>query len=246
MIGMHQVKWENFDYSNVNSHHGRRSARSQHMRWSTFSLSSGRKDMLPWITGCQLMLQTKKMLEGSLTTWKIPWMMRYLPSVRVYVLEDIKKREDEVINALVDCICQIAHCALIGDVSDAAVEFKVQLRWIHAILECDIELQKELLKVSCDKDVSHLLEICHKYCAIEYGATAIWTGKTINAVQKSFQPWKLPQKQCLQCQSCTCQHPPGCDICQAWESVSIGYSKKRSLAGQVSFQQEQPICHSSQ
>ena len=78
------------------------------------------------------------------------------PCVRVYELEDVKKRTDETI----DYICQPAHCALIGDGSDADVEFEVQCRLIHAIPNGDIELWKELLKVSWDKGVSHLLEIC--------------------------------------------------------------------------------------
>ena len=97
------------------------------------------------------------------------------PCVRVYELEDVKKRTDETIDALIDCICQLAHYALIGDGSDAAVEgidaaveFKVQCRLIHAIPDGDIKLQKELLKVSQDKGVSHLLEICHMYYAIEF------------------------------------------------------------------------------
>ena len=75
------------------------------------------------------------------------------PHVRVYELEDVKKRTDETIDAHFDGICQLAHCALIGDGSDAAVEFKVQYRLIHAIQNDDIQLQKELLKVSCDKVV---------------------------------------------------------------------------------------------
>ena len=47
------------------------------------------------------------------------------PHVRVYELEDIKKRTVETIDALTDCICQLSCCALIGDRSDAAVEFEV-------------------------------------------------------------------------------------------------------------------------
>ena len=82
-----------------------------------------------------------------------------IPPVRVYELEDIKKRTDETIDALIDHIWQLAHHALIGDGSDAAVEFEFQCRLICAIPDGDIELQKELLKVSCDKGVSHLLEI---------------------------------------------------------------------------------------
>ena len=111
-------------------------------------------------------------------------MMRYL-HVRIYELEDIKKRTDETIDALVDHIHQCACHALIGDGSDAVVEFEVQCRLIHAIPDGDIELWKELLKVRCDKGVSNLLEICCTYYAIESGAAATCIGKTISAVQKS-------------------------------------------------------------
>ena len=107
------------------------------------------------------------------------------PCVRVYELEDIKKRTDETVDALIGHIHQPAHCALIGDGSDAAVEFEVQCRLICAIPDGDIELWKELFKVSQDKGVSHLLEICHIYYVIKSGAATMCAGKTINAVQKS-------------------------------------------------------------
>ena len=80
--------------------------------------------------------------------------------MRVYELEDVKKRTDETIDALIDCIHQLTHHALIDDGSDAAVQ--VQHRLIHAILDGDIELWT-FLKVSQDKGVYHLLEICHAY-----------------------------------------------------------------------------------
>ena len=82
-------------------------------------------------------------------------------------------------------ICQPACHALIGDGSDVAVELEVQCRLIHAIPDGDIELWKELLKVTQDRVVSHLLEICRIYYAIESGAAAFCAGKTINVVQKS-------------------------------------------------------------
>ena len=107
------------------------------------------------------------------------------PHARVYRLENVKKRTDETIDALVDCICQLAHCAQIGDGSDAAVEFEVQCRLICAIPDGNIELWKELLKVSQDKGVSHLLEICYTYYAVEYDAAAMCAGKTINVVQNT-------------------------------------------------------------
>ena len=70
------------------------------------------------------------------------------PHVRVYELEEFKKRTDETIDALIDHIHQLAHFTLIGDGSDAAVEFEAQCRLIHAIPDGEIELWKELLKVS--------------------------------------------------------------------------------------------------
>ena len=158
------------------------------------------------------------------------------PYVRVCKLEDVNKRTDETIDALIDHIFQLAHCALIGDESDVAVEFEVQCRLIHSIPDGDIELWKELLKVNQDKGVSHLLEICHTYYTIEFGAAAMCAGKTINAVQKSDQPQKQPQRHPSQCQNCTCQHPPGHDNCLARESVCKGCLKKGHWQGK---------CHSS-
>ena len=103
--------------------------------------------------------------------------MRYLPVLGVYELEDVKKRTDEITDALIDCICQLACCALIGDGNDAVVEFEAQHKLICAIPDGDIELQKDLLKVSQDKGVSHLLEICHTYYAVESEAAVMCAGK---------------------------------------------------------------------
>ena len=102
-------------------------------------------------------------LESTLDDEISPW-------VRVYELEHIKKTTDETTDALMDCICQLAHHALIGDRSNVPVEIEAQHRLICAILDGDIELWKELLKVSCDKGISHLLEIsCVLPCnCIEY------------------------------------------------------------------------------
>ena len=107
------------------------------------------------------------------------------PHVRVYELEDFKKRTDETIDAPIDCICQLTHHVLTADGCDAAVEFEVQHRLLHAIPDGDIELWKKLIKVSHDKGVSHLPEIGHTHYAMECGAAAMCAGKTINAVQKS-------------------------------------------------------------
>ena len=150
------------------------------------------------------------------------------PNIRVHELEDVKKRTDETIDALIDHICQLACHALTGDGSDAAVEFEVQHRLIHAIPDGDIKLQKKLLKVCGDKGVSHILKICHMYypVPVKPAAAAMCAGKAINAVQKSHQPQKQPQKHPSQCQYCTLQHPPGHDNCPAQKSVCRGCLKK--------------------
>ena len=102
--------------------------------------------------------------------------------VHVYELEDITKRSDESIDELVDRIHQLAHRAQLGNGSDAAIEFKVQCRLIWAIPDVDIEQCKQLLKVSHDKRVSHLLEICRTYYAVESGAAAMCVGHVAHAV----------------------------------------------------------------
>ena len=114
-------------------------------------------------------------------------------------MEDITKRTDKATHALVDHKYQMAHPALIGDGSDVVVEFEVQHRLIHTIPDGNIGLLKELLKVGHDKGLSHLLVICHTYYDVESGAAAMCAGKTINAVQKSYQPKKQPPKQPSQC-----------------------------------------------
>ena len=90
------------------------------------------------------------------------------PWVRVYELGDITKRSDESIDELVDQICQHTCRAQISDGSDAAIEFEVQCRLIQVIPDANIELHKQLLKVSHDKRVLHLLEICRTYYAVEW------------------------------------------------------------------------------
>ena len=116
------------------------------------------------------------------------------------------------------------------------LSLKFNTVWFDAIPDGEFELQKELLKVSQDTGVSHLLEICHTYHAIESGAAAMCAGKTINMVQKSQCPQKQPQKHPSQCQNCTHQHPPGHDNCPAQESVHKGCLKKGHW---------QAKCHSS-
>ena len=109
------------------------------------------------------------------------------PGVRVYELEDITKRSDESINELVDQICQLGHRAQISNGSDAAIEFEAQHRLIWAIPDADIGLHKQLLKVSHDKRVSHLLEICRTYYAVESAVAAMCVGHVVHAVHHACQ-----------------------------------------------------------
>ena len=62
------------------------------------------------------------------------------PQVHIYELENVQKRSDESVDELIDRICQLNHCAQIGNGSDATIEFKVQCRLIQAIPDADIEL----------------------------------------------------------------------------------------------------------
>ena len=112
------------------------------------------------------------------------------PQVHVYELEDVKKRSDESVDELIDRICQFACHVQIGNGSNAAIEFEVQGRLIQAILDADIELQKELIKVTHDKKVSHLLEISCMYYAIESGVAGMCASKAIHDLCQGQQPQK--------------------------------------------------------
>ena len=149
------------------------------------------------------------------------------PQVHVYELEDITKRSDKSIDKLVDWICQLTHRAQIGDGNDAVIEFKVQCRLIQVIPDADIELHKQLLKVSHDKRVLHLLEICRTYYAVESGVAAMCVGHAVHAVCHTCQTHdpKL-QMSYAPCPNCTCQHPPGRHNCPAQESRCKGFGKK--------------------
>ena len=119
------------------------------------------------------------------------------PWVCLCELKDIKKRSDESIDELIDRICQLAHCVQIGDGSNAAIEFEVQCRLIGAIPDANIGLQKELLKVSCKKKVSHLLEISHTYYAVKSGAAAMCAGKAIHTLHQAVSARKTSHKSLL-------------------------------------------------
>ena len=115
----------------------------------------------------------------------------------------------------------------IGDGSDAAIEFKVQCRLIQAIPDTDIELHKQLLKVSRDKRVLHLLEICRTYYAVESGVAAMCAGHVVHAVCHTCQthdPTLLTSY--TPCPNCTCQHPPSRNNCPTHNSACKGCGKK--------------------
>ena len=103
------------------------------------------------------------------------------PRVHVYELEDITKRSDKSINKLVDQICQLTHKAQISNGSDAAIKFQVQCRLIQVIPDANIKLHKQLLKISHDKRVSHLLEICRTYYTVESAVAAMCVGHVVHA-----------------------------------------------------------------
>ena len=149
------------------------------------------------------------------------------PQVHVYELEDITKRSDESINELVDWICQLAHRAQISDGSDTVIEFKVQCRLIWVIPDADIKLHKQLLNVSCDKRVLHLLEICRTYYAVESGVAAMCAGHAAHTVCHTCEAHNSkPQTSYTSCPNCTHQHPPSRHNCPAWDSAFKGCGEK--------------------
>ena len=145
------------------------------------------------------------------------------PQVCVYELEDITKRSDKSIDELEDRICQLGHRAQIGNGSDGVIEFEVQCRLIWAIPDTDIELHKQLLKVSHDKRVSHLLEICRTYYAVESGVAAMCAGHVVHAVHHTHQTHDpIPLTSYTPCPNCTCQHPPSRNNCPVRDSACNG------------------------
>ena len=109
------------------------------------------------------------------------------PRVCVYKLEDITKRSDKSIDELVDWLHQLTHRAQISNGSDAVIKFEVQCRLIQAIPDANIELHKQLLKVSHDKRVLHLLDICRSHYTVESGAAAMCAGHAVHAVCHTHQ-----------------------------------------------------------
>ena len=134
---------------------------------------------------------------------------------------------DESVNELIDRICQVTCHAQIGDGGNATIEFKVQCRLIQAIPDADIDLQKELLKVNCDKKVSDLLEISCTYYTAEPGVAVMYAGKAIHALHQGCQLQKSkPQKCTQQCPNCTYSHSPGHDNCPTWNAICKSCSKR--------------------
>ena len=149
------------------------------------------------------------------------------PWVHVYKLEDITKRSDKSIDELVNQICQLTQRAQISNGSNAAIEFEVQCRLIWVIPEANIELHKQLLKVSHDKRVSHLLEICRTYHAVESGVAAMCAGHVVYAVchaHLTHDPKLLTSN--APCPICTHQHPPGRNNCPAHDLACKCCGKK--------------------
>ena len=146
--------------------------------------------------------------------------------VCVYELEDITKRSDESIDELVDQTCQLAHRVQISNGSDAVIEFEVQCRLIWVTPDADIKLHKQLLKVSHDKRVLHLLEICRTYYTVESGVAAMCVGHVVHAVCHTCQAHdpKLLTSYTL-CPNYTHQHPPSRNNCPAQDSACKGCVK---------------------
>ena len=156
------------------------------------------------------------------------------PLVHVYELEDITKRSEEFIDELIDQICQLAHRTQIGNGSDAAIEFAGQFRLIWEIPDANIELHKPLLKVSHDKTVLHLLEICRTYYAMESGVAAMCVGHVVHAACHTCQTHDpKPLTSYTLCPNCTHQHPPSRNNCPAHDWACKGCGEKGSLVSEM-------------
>ena len=72
------------------------------------SPSFARKGMLPWVAGLVTDPANKNDAQKFHNYPESTLDDEISPHVRVYELEDVKKRTDETIDALIDCICQLA------------------------------------------------------------------------------------------------------------------------------------------
>ena len=198
--------------------------------------------MLPWADGYQQIKCTRMTLWSFLDYIESMSDDKISPQVHVYKLEDITKRSDESIDELVDQICQLACRAQIGNGSDGAIEFKVQHRLIWAIPDANIELHKQLLKVSRDKRISHLLEICRTYYTVESGVVAMCVGHVLHTVCHACQthdPKLLTSY--TPCPNCTSQHPPSRNNCPAHDLACKGCWKR--VTGKQNAKAVTPLAH---
>ena len=108
---------------------------------------------------------------------------------------------------------------------------------IRAIPDANIELCKQLLKVSCDKRVLYLLEICRTYYAVESGAAAMCAGHAVYAVCHTCHAHdpKLQMSYAL-CPNCTHKHHPSRHNCPSQDLACKGCGKNGHW---------QAKCHSS-
>ena len=100
----------------------------------------GRKGIQhPWWMVCRC--SHEEGLACILTTlWIYPWYRSRSQSLHVW-LRSYPEKERQTAEELVACICQMAARAHIGNGSAAAIEFKVQCRFIRAITDDEIELR---------------------------------------------------------------------------------------------------------
>ena len=137
-------------------------------------------------------------------------------------------------NELLDQIHQLTCRVQIGNGSDATIELEVQCRLIWAIPDANIELHKQLLKVSPDKRVLHLLEICRTYYTVESGVAAMYVGHVVHTVCHTCQAHNSQlQMSYAPCPNCTHQHPPSRHNCPAQDSACKGCGEKGSLVSKM-------------
>ena len=122
----------------------------------------------------------------------------------------------------------MAARAHIGDGSTAAIEFKVQHRFIRTITDDEIELRCRLLAAPLTVTTNELLTIAESYYAVEHGAKQMSSSgtKSVNAV-RTGKPYGKGQSKLTQripqnvsdCGNCAKKHKPGHAYCPARESV---------------------------
>ena len=88
----------------------------------------------------------------------------------------------------------MAARAHIGNGSTAAIEFKVQFRFIRAITDGEIELRQRLLATPLTATTNELLTIAESYYAVDHGAQQMSSSgtKSVNAVHTG-KPYRKGQ-----------------------------------------------------